>query len=154
MCPSVPSRRDSYGGVMFKAQMTVVSSVYFQSPEEQPIQTEYRYTRPLASEEQPYARSLKVGPEWVLLDCGWVREAALVVLENLEGTRLQKVPTEEERVSIDSRVVEISFSRQDPSPALTVRPGGGCQFEPTELTSIRVRCRDGVAKCSLLIIPA
>lgn len=134
-----------------QARITVIETIYFQSPDSQPIGTEDRTLITLDTDEQPYIRNLTIGPEWKRLDAGWLETASLIHLRNNEGTYLDKHPTEEERAEMNGRIVEIAGD-QTPPFAL-VRPGRSIRMEPYCLDSTFLRCCSGSAKCTLTIFP-
>ena len=147
-----------------KANLTVLSTTYYQPPNEQPISDERRYSKWLLTDEQPYQRKLKVGPKWTRLDTGWLTECSLVSITNLEGKFTQRIPTQEERDAASARIVEIAFlppSEYCPDKELLIRHGPSIlipsgeerNFTPVRLTSVYVRCEAGEAKCSLIVYP-
>lgn len=154
-----------------KNRLVVIHTVYFQAHGFQPLQpVEARYERLLDTPEQHYGpRQMVIGEEWEPIDQGWFKDAPVgsLVLHNLEGKFLQRVPTEAEKRDMESRVLEIAVihpsemgkqgmwdpPRQGPLSFASVRPGEDCRFEPTHLPCLLLRCRKGKAKCTLTLFP-
>jgi hypothetical protein len=139
-------------------RLGVVETVYLQRPGGQPVSVESRFSRRLLSDEQPYLRQFKVGPEWTLLDRGWLTECSCLVLSNEEGRFHQVQPTPEERDAALRKVVEVGVCFNDDMRDLiyrfaVVRPLESGRFEPADLAAIRIRCLDGPAKVSLTLFP-
>ena len=137
-----------------KSRLTVVEQVCLQIPDEPPMSlSESRYVRLLATDEQLYARTMKVGEAWIPLDCGWnAKSAGLLVLIN-EPTRFTVQPTPEERAKADARVIEVALAGEEagmwsalPKCFSVIRPGESCRFEPTCPDALRVRCRSGATR--------
>lgn len=143
-------------------RITVVEQIHFESPD-------FPKSRTIAycdqvGEEQPYERILRIGPEWQKLDPGWLQDASLLLLHNLEGTSLQVQPTPEERDEIAKRVIVVGVCNEseyanmhDPEPVMLpfgfARPGRSLRLEPTELFQYRVRCANGTAKAVMHLFP-
>lgn len=158
------------------SRVVVVETVYHHQHGGGATPIESRYSRPLATDEQLYSRQMKVGGEWVSLDGSWLREASLVVVRNEryflgpDGEILQTFPTTEQTVEADSRVVEVvcvgSRSRDrdmfsapvaaDPGsvPPWLVFPGESMRATPSDVSSIRLRCRSGVARVVVNVVPS
>lgn len=66
-----------------KALMTVVEHVYNQVPDEDPFEVNARpWDKNIESDEDPYQRTYKVGPEPKPLDCGWIEEPGMIHIYN------------------------------------------------------------------------
>lgn len=139
-----------------KARIGVVSLVYHQQTGSEPVSVESRFSRWLESDEQPYLRKLTIKEEWTALDGGWLKEVGEVFLRNDEG-KFQVQPTDEERAAVMARVVEIAVVEPVVKQRLFVfgriRPLESLQFEPHDLTSLRLRCVSGTARCTLALFP-
>ena len=58
-----------------KARLTVVESVYYQSPLTEPTLAESYFSRWLETGEQPFVRQSKVGEQWQPLSSGaWMQQ--------------------------------------------------------------------------------
>lgn len=112
-------------------------------------------------EEKPYERNLRVTEEWQQLDVGWFKDypdkqPEEMLLINEEGSLLQRIPTEEEKASIASRVVEVGAVAGETGiilPVAKVKPGRSLRYSPQEVRRVWLRCRSGVARVSLVLIP-
>lgn len=136
-----------------KALLTVVQTYYHQQEGMQPTQVETRYTRELGTDEQPYVRHGKVGSEWTRLDSGWLTECSLLVIKNNEGRFTDRIPTQEQRQEVMSRVIELAFGKANPTCSLLVHPNEAHPMHVTSLKDIWLRCSKGEAKLSVIIFP-
>ena len=138
-------------------RLTVVENVYFQEYDGQPSGITSRFGQSLESEEQAYNRKIRIGSGWQSLDCGWVEDAAQLVISNEEGKHLQAYPTEEEQAAIAAKVIEVSFECLPPghSPPCMweILPGQTMRGRPSNVKQILVRCRSGVARAIVFAIP-
>lgn len=134
--------------------VTVVEYVCFHAYDGQPIQQETKFFKKIASDEEPYKRKIRIGEDWEPLDCGWVKEAGVLVLANEEGKYLQANPTEDEQAALDAKIVEVSFL-PDPPPnnCWEVPPGEAMRGFPGNLKSLYVHCQSGVARCIVFVVP-
>lgn len=136
--------------------LSVVEQLYHEAPDH-PTPHGHQFSRRLETDEQAYSRTLKVGPDWRPLDCGWVRKVGMLLLVNAEGRFRTVQPTEGERAEAAGRVVEVAFLSAlggDLQPALLLRPGESQRYEPADAGAIRLRCRGGMARVLLTLIPA
>lgn len=137
---------------MAKARLTVVDTVYYQSPEMQATSAESRFSRPLDTlDEQPYIRRMKVTEEWAPLDCGWLNECSMLMLVNEEGKGLEKIPTEEEKTEISKRVIEVRFGSE--TVEWLILPGESLRGYPINPKLMFIRCRNGCAKLTINLFP-
>lgn len=148
------ARAEGKKRILAQARVTVVESVYHFLPNRQPGGRELRHSRVLASHEQRYERTFRVGPEWQRLDPAWVKEASLFLLENEEGKGLTKIPSPAQRAEIDARIVEVGAGKDGPSLVTDlVPPGQSIRRIPADL-NIWLRCRSGEAEVTLTLVPA
>lgn len=136
-----------------QSRMTVIETIYHQAPNDEPTSFTSRFSRSLETDEQPYARKLKVGESWQPLDRAsiWLAEAGLLRLVNEEGTNWPTNPTPEQLAEVAAKVVEIGFGAD--TAAILVPPGESVRFSPADLALIRLRCRSGTARCALALLP-
>ena len=109
----------------------------------------------------PIQRS-RIGEAWVPIETGWLDgQCSMLHIENKEGRFTQVQPTEEQRAEAMARVVEIG-TLIDMSPIgqgqvlgaeILVRPLESCRFEPTSVSSLRLRCCQGQAKVTITVFP-
>ena len=136
-----------------RANLVVVEQVYHQAVDGEPVISEQRYTRWLASEEQPYVRRLKVGERRQALDVGWIKTAALLTLANQgEGSFGGGQPSPERKAELASRAVEVGQASSN-LPFAIVRPGESLRFEPVDVLALWVRCQAGETRATVTLIP-
>lgn len=136
-----------------KSRIGVVESIIHQTLPDQPTDTVSRYTRELATHEQPWKRKVTVTEEWQTLDIGWITSCSLLHIENTEGTVPTVVPTPVERIVLEAKVVQLAFLDCDDSQVWLIPPREsfrGCPLRPGKL---RVRCQKGAAECMLTVFP-
>lgn len=136
------------------ARFGVTETVYYQSSDSgQPIAAVSRFGGPLVTDEQPFVRKFKVGPEWMPLPIGWIKSASQLVLSNdLDPPTV--IPTEEERAKADARIIEVAVGSPADFIFACVRPGHSCRFEPVDLADLLVRCPAGETRATVTLIPA
>ncbi len=153
-------------------RIIVVEMVYHQSIEDQPTALETRFARWLSTDEQPYGpRRAKATSEWQPLDLGWIEEASMILLSNLEGQGLQKQPTDAERLVMSQAVLEVGMVVAEGSsrsrtmfsgplqaergviPFCSVPPGETARFSPLNLGQMRVRSRGTSTRFSVTLLP-
>lgn len=137
------------------SRITVVETVYHQTVPDQPTALESRFSRFLASDEQVYVRRLTVGEDWQRLDTGWLKVASLLLVSNDEGRGQQVQPTDQERADIAARVIEVAHGeyRSAILPDWLIPPGESLRGCPASLGNIWLRCRQGVARCTVVLFP-
>ncbi len=156
-----------------RARLTLGGEVSLLRPGEGTDGRPVRFVRWLATDEQPYAREVRVTEEWVPLDCGWLKGGAgFLVLEN-PRERPQRVPTAEESAACDAKVVEVGMmlpaaapggrplNMWDEGPAppagpvacWLVPPGEALPATPADANLLFLRCRKGEAKVRLWLVP-
>lgn len=149
------------------ARLTMRPSIYYQvlkPTPEQPSAAELpACVRHLATDDQPFHKTITVGKDWQRLKDVrglWLEQASLVVIANREGRFTQLVPTLEERQAAEALVVDVvltDFGMRpggDGTPAqLHVSPNGLLVAEPTDLGGVWLRCPTGEAKCGLWVYP-
>lgn len=139
-------------------RLTVVETVFHQSPDEGATSSGGNFERELRGGDQVYARRLTVGPEWQKLDTGWLGgRCSQIHISNEEGKRWDKVPTAEERGEAASRIVEVGIDVADAGGGAAVfalvRSGESCRFEPSDARLLYLRCRRDGAKCRVTAVP-
>lgn len=140
------------------SRVGVVETIYHIQVNEQPTSVETRYGRILKTDEQPFTRRFKVGPEWIPLPSGWLAEASLLLLSN-EGAAepVRGNPTPEQAAQAAAMVVDVAFNpcveKLDSVPALLIPPGESMRVIPADLKTIRLRCLTGLVKCVLTLFP-
>lgn len=156
-----------------RARLTVTTQASLQRPGLPPDGERLGFHRWLGSGEQPYRRELRVGPEWVPLDLGWLAGDAVgfLVLSNPRERR-RAAPTAEEAALAEARVIEVGFmvreagprrkvgmwedpkaAPEGPTACLLVPPGESLPVTPADAGLIHVRCPAGEVRASLWLVP-
>lgn len=144
-----------------KNRVTIVENIYFQErfggSSILPVGTPYAYE--VESEELPFQRKFKAGPEWKSLPgvSDWLDgKAGLIKVENVEGQYLQVNPTDEEKQDISKRIVEIGIKVGDVVyPFAEAHPGRSFRIEAYSGGEVQymLRARHGVASYWLHVFP-
>ena len=146
------------------ARLTIVSVVYHQPLGEEPHSFPHKISRPLLTDEQAYTRKLKVTQEWQPIDIGWLTSLSLLLITNEEG-KYATQPSEEEKLAISQKVLEIGFqgkvnyppaydlSSLFPTPVFLIGPGDSFSASPCDCESLYLRCQSGVAKVTINAFP-
>lgn len=136
-------------------RLTVVEMVYHRPYGEETLAVDTRFTRKVDSGEQPYQRlchkpTNMATEEWKELDFGWLKESiGMIVIVNNEGFYPLN-PTEEEEKEVESRVIEIGYSEKD---TWEIPPRESFRGTPSNPSGLRIRCRSGMAKYTLTVLP-
>lgn len=146
----------------FPARLTTVSVVYHQPLGEEPHSFLHKTSKPLTTDEQAYTRKLKVTQEWQPIDTGWLTSLSLLLITNEEGKHTTQ-PTEEEKLAISQRVLEVGINVEDgyplsvacpgPTPVFLIGPGDSFSASPYDCSSLYLRCQSGVAKVTVNAFP-
>jgi hypothetical protein len=106
-------------------RITIVSNITHQAPGEEAVSVVPRFHRNISSDEQPYQRRKSIGSKPEPLDFGWLKDnAGLVIIQNDEGSFLQRNPTEEEREEVSGRILSLLLVSGDVHHTLAhIRPG-------------------------------
>lgn len=108
-------------------------------------------------DEQPYGpRRIKVTDQWQPLDTGWLEgNAGMLTLRNDEGRNMLTNPTPEQLATIAAGVVEVGIIALVSGvviPFSDVPAGRSIRLFPRSM-SLFVRCLNGVARCTLFVVP-
>jgi hypothetical protein len=129
------------------SRLTVVGTVFCQSPRGRVTAVETRFSRIINKDEQSYSRELTADEEWRPLPTGWVPTAAHFVLENREAPLRPREPEDL------NRIIELSCRADPPGASWEIRPGEDMRGTPRGMDDFRVRCPRGVARFLLTLIP-
>lgn len=149
------------------SRLTVQEVVYHQLPGGKATAVGRPFQRELSSEDDhPFVRSLTVGPEWSELPVGWCldldsdppRLPSHIHVSNDVGTAARQVsPSQDERKSEASRIVEVAFSpsgEDSPRRFAILRPGTSLRMEPASSAyPLLVRCLTGPARITVSAFP-
>lgn len=133
-------------------RIVVLDTVYHQAGTDPPITAESKFSRVLASDEQPYVRRAKIGTEWAPLDTGWIKEVGLFLLVNEEGRRFMINPTDEEKKAVADKVIEVGLAGME--AFCVVHPGESLRLSPTDASVLRFRSRSEGTRFTLSVFPA
>jgi hypothetical protein len=130
----------------------VVETSYHQIHGSQPSGlVESRFSGWISSDEQPYGPRFmnRVGPDWVKLDCGWVKKASMLFLKN----------EPQDKTLIGEAAVQVGlWVGQDhvvPFAEIPAEfPSHSARFCPTDLDALYVRCLRGETRLTVTIYPA
>lgn len=140
---------------MKQARIVVVEYIYHQLPGQQPIAVENRFSRQLASLEDPYFRRLTVGREWLALDTGWVKSAGLVSLCNEMDKPVVNLSAAEHE-TWQKRQLQVSVGEHK-TGCLLLLPGESLRIQPEENPTIWLRvhpnCPVDTLRCALAAFP-
>jgi len=135
-------------------RLVVVETVYHAPSVDRPVSVDGSFSTWLSSDESPCGpRFSFAGEEWEQIDSGWIKQASMVSISNVEGKHHQVVPSAEEKVVIASKIIEVAVRGGEAHPFL-VRPGQSMRFCPSDLSTLLVRCRAGRAKFNITIFPS
>lgn len=145
------------------ANATVIHGVHGEQADAVLSSRDGRWTRLLWTDEQPYRREVKVGPEWEQLPLGWVGESAhppalLAVVNREDPNRspLGGIPTPEVKAAGLARIVEVGVRPESGVPVsgfARVRPYEETHWEPVPGATYFLRCTGGHAKVVVVAVP-
>ncbi len=139
--------------VPWKGRLTRVVTTYWQTATkgEGPVCQNYRQSRPCHNEERPYLRTQKVGEAWQALDLGWLKGAALALLELRNAAETIDLAPDGNR-RLKAPALEV---RMDGGPPFAfLAPGDLASFVPSAPSLLQVRCRAGTTRVALAAYPA
>lgn len=137
-----------------KPRLTVLDTIYYQAPGDDPVAFKGPFARLLESEEQPCIRKLVVGEPWQAVEGLWLSAAGLLGVRNDEGTFTGVIPTPEQRQEVAARIVEVGVVDVERVTRFAfLRPGESCRFEPADMAALRLRCQRGQAKVTVAAFP-
>ncbi len=143
-----------------RARLTIVKQLYHNVPgEDTNGPSPLRFFRWLASDEIAYARTIKVGEEWIPLDLGWLagKGCSYLSLENVSVRPLGKRASPEEEAEWAAKVIEwgivIGAGQVMVAAVGYLLPEEGTGFSPTGVEQLRVRCRKGTGRLAYFVVP-
>lgn len=141
-------------------RVTVVDMLYHVPADAQPRAFESRYSRPLATQQEPYQRArLEATPEWTLVNTGWLASCSGLLLRNEAGMFRQLKPTDEERAATAQHVIQVALCPTNNLRDINdravwlVHPGESMRGCPSTLGALAVRCLAGPCRYALFIVP-
>jgi len=130
------------------SKITIVQQFYYQIHGRNPNQVTSKFDRQLKTKEQFYTRWKIVGEEAQELDTGWIDDPEMIIIQNVEGKDLNRIPTEEEREKIANRILQVCIKSPHQLaylPILKVRPGEDVTFTPVQGQAYYLRCQKETA---------
>lgn len=145
---------EQLNSLLTRPRISVVERVYYQVHGEQPTDIEHTSQSYGMTEEQPFSRRTKVGPDWSPLPYGWVApHNALVHIVNEEGEFTDN-PTEAERARVESLIVHVAFIQDTHAiPAISIPPREGVRFRVLDASLVRLRCEAGTTRIKVNVFP-
>lgn len=102
--------------------------------------------------EDPYDRTIRVTPQWIPLDFGWLVDPALVWIENTEYGKFMRIPTPEERAELASKIAEIAVEHNGIAVVFSqLRPGWSLRVPP--MGKWLIRSLNGTIRCKITACP-
>ena len=158
---TAPLAEDAFTGgekPRIRSCVMVQEQVYHQEPHrEATVLADKPFMRWLDSDEQPYQRKGRAGPEWKKLDLGWLdgQGVGLVVVANETGRDAMVNPTKGEAAALAAAVLTIGVQVGDAvEPVADISPGESARFRPRKPGALRVMCESGECKFMASICPA
>lgn len=121
-------------------RIVIVQQAHYQPKEGNTSSDSTQFSRFCETDADPYVRRARVGKKWVKLDRGWMEEASCLLISN-PTPRYPKIPTEEQKKLDAEKMIEVSFSSENPDRVadILVRPGESHRFEPAYLDRVWIR---------------
>lgn len=140
-------------GTQSRDRLTIVEHIHFQHSSESPMSIGQPFARLLETQVEPYSRRITLTEERLLIDFGWVKstDVGMLIVENLEGRKFDVNPSPEEMEEINGRIIEI-YLHEDSWVPILVRPRAMQRLELDDFEPVRLRCRNGSAKCRITLI--
>lgn len=153
-----------------RPRTTVIETLVYHRPGENPTTVSNRFASHGESIEQEYKRQVKVGPDWSLLDTGWLKEnvSMLVVVNDILRPSRRLSPKEEEFFQSKAIELAVFVEKGEPkktrtmfsepseiivSPFALLLPGESMRFRPVDVDTIMVRCLNDVTKLTVHCYP-
>lgn len=145
----------------FRDRMTVVEKVYHQPKNGEAFCCETTFERHLNDEESVYSRKKKATEERQPLDYGWITEnnqkVGMLVIRNDAGKNVQRLPSEEEKVELAKKILEVGCLVSVPAevypqeiavhetfvPLFWILPGESMRGVPADSSRLQIRSLKG-----------
>ena len=137
-------------------RITVVDTVYHQTTDTpNPTVLMTRLCRPVVTEEQIYARHLKLTTEWSEIDTGWVKIPIMVVIQNTHDQPPVSGATSEQTLVDVYSAVEIGVMAPDGAvnSLCLVIPGDALRLVHPQVNKLRVRAKHSPVRVTVSAIP-
>lgn len=138
-------------------RIVVTEMVYHQVHGYDPVVIESRFGRRISQDDHAYGpHHIQVGESWQPVDLGWIEHVGMIVLVNESNRHQTVLPSYEERVLEVQKVVEWGIQYIDHVVEVgEIAPGESQRFNPIhhDGKQLRIRCRKGVARIAVTILP-
>lgn len=142
--PTVPSEAMTANDQTPPDRLTIVASIFHQTPYGEPTGVDVRTSKLLKGSEQPYSRRMSVKQIWTPIDMGWIKKVGLLCISNNEGKLQTQQPTKEQRDQLQKKVLQIGVkvpqsgngktmwddSGDTIAPFASISPGEAVYFPP------------------------
>lgn len=139
-------------------RIVVVESVYHQQGTDSPTVVDCRFNRWLETEGSPFSYKGSVKDYWEVLPSitGANSNYSMLVLKNTEGRFTGGQPTQQERDSVMSRILEIGLE-VEPGRVVhfsRIPAGESARFCPSSFPILRLRSPNGPTRYLLTLFPS
>lgn len=135
-------------------RVTANFQFYFEQDGEEPNQRTCTFSDGVhKSNEEPYARRLKIGETPTPLDLGWLadEEVGLIIIENHVGKNDKVRQTDE---VLEQRKKQILLLKDHPeADGFKIRPGRFAFIEPVNAKGLTLQSLSGTIKAHVLVCP-
>lgn len=138
------------------SKLTVVERVYHRQGNNPPLQIESKFEHVLSVDEPVYFRpGSKVSGDWTEFDFGWLgrENTGTIVIQNITGRYLQRIPTAEQKRELEAKVLEIGIVAPIPLPFAIIPPKQNLRLNLMPGLSYLVRSQSGQAEFNFYAIP-
>lgn len=111
--------RTPQGSYQIRNRVGVVETVFFQGTDQEAKAYDTRFHRWLNSRQVPYTNDTEVGEEWQPINTAHLKDVSYLILENLEGSSMTKIPSEQEIFELDKKLLLVSFGKSVASSMLS-----------------------------------
>lgn len=132
-------------------RITIVDSVYFEAAGQEPISWHQNSSRPVVDAEQAYQRRMKIGPDWIPLDLGWIKSPGLIAVRHERPSYPHTLPSKEQRETDMGRTVLIRSSPQEAGWVVPV--GEMFRGNPVDASQLQIRCDSGETFVTVVALP-
>lgn len=140
-------------------RITIVETITYERENGEPFQVSTRCDCAVSQDTQPYQREITVTEEWKPIDLGWAVEwldsgkpIGVISIHHLGGNRLQKVPTETERLETISRTLYIALG-SDSREIVEIFPRDSFRSVLSDARWVKIRAKRGTVRALVTIFP-
>lgn len=137
-----------------KDRLTIISGVHHQRQGRPSTSIQSSGARLLETEEQPFDRTMQIGPEWTPLELGWLKDKpGIVRIEGLIPYRQLNLSKEEKEAEL-ATVIQVTFDFDDANfPHCRFYHGMPFIFYPEDHHRVAIRCLTGPVDVRITILP-